>query len=101
MQFIEECSTFKYSKTDYKASLGYFTRGNTAQKGPATKANVEDISAALKKYTDMSDSEIKDFVGIHDTYDLISILKEAGMDGKADEHQMIDIEESTKLMYKY
>jgi hypothetical protein len=56
MKFIEEASTFKHSKADYRQSLGHFTRGAPSQKGaPPARANMEDIKQSMKKYTDMTE----------------------------------------------
>lgn len=94
MRFLDESSSFKNPSADYKASLGYFTRGAT---GGKAKANMEDIKNAMKKYTDMSEQEIEEFASIHDMYDLVETTGEEG----ADLLHMLDIEESSKLMYKY
>ena len=91
MKFIDESSSFKNSRADYKASLGYFTRGAASGK---SKANMEDIKTAMRKYTDMNEQEIEEFASINDMYDLIETTGDEQM-------QMLDIEESSKLMYKY
>ena len=94
MKFIDDCSSFKNTRADYKNSLGYFTRGSTAQN---KKANMEDIKTAMRKYTDMSEQEIGEFASIHDMYDLLDEVD----GGEGEKMQMLDIEESSKLMYKY
>ncbi|TNV77390.1 hypothetical protein FGO68_gene6983 [Halteria grandinella] len=92
MKFIDDCSSFKNTRGDYKASLGYFTRGAASGKA---KANMEDIKTAMRKYTDMNEKEIEEFASIHDLYDLIETVE------GEEQMQMLDIEESSKLMYKY
>jgi len=91
MKFIDESFSFKNSRADYKASLGYFTRGATSGK---SKANMEEIKTAMRKYTDMNEKEIEEFASILEMYDLIETTRDEQM-------QMLDIEESSKLMYKY
>ena len=55
----------------------------------------------MKKYTDMTDKEIEDFVNIHDMYDLVTSSTGGAQGEGEDVMKMLDIEESAKLMYKY
>ena len=51
-------------------------------------SNAEDIAEALRKYTEMSEEEVAGFLATHDLNDLIA-------------EGMLDMEESSRLMYKY
>ena len=84
LRFIDEQATFKHSKQEYKQSLGFFMRGSDGKQ----VSNAEDIAEALRKYTDMTDEEVAGFLATHELNDLI-------------EEGMLDIEESSRLMYKY
>ena len=44
-------------------SLSYFTRGSS---DTGKKANLEDLCAAMEKFSDMSQEEIKGFARVHD-----------------------------------
>ena len=92
IRFLNEQGNFKHSKEDYKESLKFFMRGA----GGKQKANLEDVCHAMKKHTQMTDDEIKGYATSHD----IQLLVEVVADGE-EELQMIGIEDSTRLMYKY
>ena len=64
--------------------------------GGKQKANLEDVCLAMKKHTQLTDDEIKGYATAHD----IQLLVEMVAEGE-EELQMIGIEDSTRLMYKY
>ena len=100
LRFIEDQTCFKHSKQEYKDALTFFMRGYDTKKGAisgvSAKANIEDVCNAMRKYTNMSEQEIKDFERAHDNQLLIDEIENG-----EDLLKMIDIEESSKLLFKY
>ena len=64
--------------------------------GGKQKANLEDVCLAMKKHTQLTDDEIKGYATAHDIQLLVEIVAEG-----EEELQLISIEDSTRLMFKY
>ena len=92
LTFLNEQGSFKHSKEEYKESLTFFMRGSNGKQ----KANLDDVCQAMRKHTEMTDEEIKGYAAAHDMQLLVDTVREG-----EEELQMMGIEESAKLMYKY
>ena len=73
LRFIDEQSSFKHSKQEYKEALSFFMRGHDHKKGSSSlRMNIDDVCAAMQKFTDMTpETEIKGFENAHDMQLLI------------------------------
>ena len=79
LRFIEEQSCYKHSKQEYKEALSFFTRGYDPKKGSGPqnqpRSNIEDVCAAMHKFTDMTETEIRGYENAHDMQLLIDEVR--------------------------